>query len=174
MAMILDGPDGPVSRYLNGSRDDMFLHDLVIADQDLGVLQHDSASNARTFFGQWPSLDDSPMVNQCPGLEQDQMHVDDIPPSQAIPELQQNNSDPRHDLRGPTSADWIKVLRMIVVNIFETPSDDRKSLKLEDLAKEAGLSPFHFQRVFKTTTQMTPGDFTNACQTLALQDGLAR
>lgn len=343
MAMAFGGPDDPVSRYLNGSTDDIFLHDLMIVDQDIGALHHDSASNAKLCFGQWSSLDDISIVNPFPGLEQDQTNVDDVQSSRAMPESRQTISDPRQDLIGPTSADlnlqavqddlswqpdldllpdfqgchpddpfldlkafdmsqslpvnlpytalfdgysfdaslafdvepepsltahtssstsdtypfqsddarWeatvsrsraadriflygvmttkifcrpscpsrrpsrkhvqffsfpsaidnaieagfrackrcipevycnidnsvgavLKVLRMIVANIFETPSDDRKSLKLEDLAKEAALSPFHFQRVFKTTTQMTPGDFTNACQTLALQDGLAR
>ena len=342
MAMLLDGRDDPVSRYLNGSRDDL-MHGLMFADQYLGALHHDSASNAKICFGQWSSLDDCSMANPFPGLEQDQTDVDDVRSSQAMPEWQQDISDPRRDLVGPISTDlnlqvvqddlswqpdldllpdiqgchpdepfldlkafdmsqslpvnlldtalfdghsldaslafdierepsltartssstsdtcpfqsddarWeatvsrlraadriflygvmttkifcrpscpsrrpsrkhvqffsfpsaidnaieagfrackrcmpevycnidnsvgavLKVLRMIVANIFETPTADRKSLKLEDLAKEAGLSPFHFQRVFKTTTQMTPGDFTNACQTLALQDGLAR
>lgn len=335
MAMLLDCPDDPVSGYLNGSRDDNFLHHLTFADQDLGAIHHDSASIAEVLVGQWSPLEDSPIVNRLPGLEQDRMHVDDAQSSHALLELRRYISDPRQDLVVPTSLDmtfqagqeslswqpdlgllpdfqgcypddpflelkafdmsqttlfnghpsdaslsfgneretlltahtpsstsdtypiqsddarWeatisrsraadriflygvmttkifcrpscpsrrpsrrhvqffsfpsaidnaieagfrackrcipevycvadnsvgavVKVLRMIITNIFETPSEDRKSLKLEDLAKEGGLSPFHFQRVFKTTTQMTPGDFTNACQTLVLQDGLAR
>ncbi|MDI1490095.1 MAG: hypothetical protein OHK93_001295 [Ramalina farinacea] len=343
MAMVFDGPGDPILRYLNVSGDDILLQDLMFADQDLGELHHDSASDAKEVFAQGSSLGDSPTANPFMGLEQDQSNVDDVQSSQAMTELRQNISDPEQDLIGPTSADldlqavrdhlswqhdlgllpdfqgchpddsfmnfkafdmsqplsvnlpdvhlsdgcpfdaflalgterepsltahtssstsdaypfhskdarWaatvsrlraadriflygvmttkifcrpscpsrrpsrkhvqffsfpsaidnaieagfrackrcipeiycnidnsvgavLKVLRMIVVNIFETPSADRKSLKLEDLAKEAALSPFHFQRVFKTTTQMTPGDFTNACQTLALQDGLAQ
>ena len=343
MAVVLDGPDDLVSRYLNGSGNNIFMHDLMFADQDLGALHHDPASNAKECFDQWSSLDDCATVNPFPSLEQDGTNVDAVRSSQAMPEWHQDISDPRQDLVRPTSPDlnlqavednfswqpdlgllpdlqichpdeplldlkafdrsqplpvelpdfnlsdgcpfdaslassterepsltahtssstsdtypfqsddarWeatvsrlraadrvflygvmttkifcrpscpsrrpsrrhvqffifpsaidnaieagfrackrcipevycnidnsvgavLKVLRMIVANIFDTPSEDRKSLKLEDLAKEAGLSPFHFQRVFKTTTQMTPGDFTNACQTLALQDGLAR
>ena len=343
MATVFEGPGDSISRYLNVSGDDILLHDLMFADQDLGALHHELASNAKGFLDEWSSVDDSPMVNPFPGLEQEQMNVDDVQSSQAMTELRQNTSDSRQDLIRPTSADldlqavqdglswqpdlgllpdfqgchseepfinlnafdmsqplpanlpdtvlgneyaynaslpfgierepsltahtssstsdaypfqsedarWeatvsrsraadriflygvmttkifcrpscpsrrpsrkhvqffsfpsaidnaikagfrackrcmpevycnidnsvgavLKILRMIVANIFETPTADRKSLKLEDLAKEAGLSPFHFQRVFKTTTQMTPGDFTNACQTLALQDGLAR
>ena len=67
-----------------------------------------------------------------------------------------------------------KVLRLIVEDAFEPRMDRGKSLKLEDLAREADLSPFHFQRVFKANTRMTPGDFATACQSLALQDALAK
>ena len=68
----------------------------------------------------------------------------------------------------------VKALRLIINHSFEAKAVRPPTLKLEDLAREAGLSPFHFQRVFKATTQVTPGDFTTACQTLALQDALSR
>ena len=67
----------------------------------------------------------------------------------------------------------VKALRLIVSRAFEANADESPVLRLEDLAKQAGLSPFHFQRVFKANTQMTPGDFTTACQTLALQEALS-
>ena len=67
-----------------------------------------------------------------------------------------------------------KVLRLMVQDAFEAKVDRGRGFKLEDLAKEADLSPFHFQRVFKANTRMTPGDFATACQSLALQDALAR
>ncbi|KAG8533644.1 uncharacterized protein KY384_001385 [Bacidia gigantensis] len=68
----------------------------------------------------------------------------------------------------------VKALQMIVTDAFEANDCRGKPLKLEDLAKAACLSPFHFQRVFKATTQITPGEFATACQSLALQDALAR
>ena len=69
----------------------------------------------------------------------------------------------------------VKALRMIISDAFEPKTNRGRTaaLKLEDLAKEADLSPFHFQRVFKASTQLTPGDFSTACQSLALQDALA-
>ena len=68
----------------------------------------------------------------------------------------------------------VRALRMIIADALDANADRQKPIKLEDLAKEADLSPFHFQRVFKSTTQMTPGDFSTACQTLTLQDILSR
>lgn len=49
-----------------------------------------------------------------------------------------------------------------------------KPLRLDDLAKSVGLSTFHFHRSFKATTQVTPGDFIQACRALAIQDALGR
>ena len=63
-----------------------------------------------------------------------------------------------------------QVLRSIIVQTFEKESEARKGdLKLETLAKSAGLSTFHFHRLFKATTQVTPADFIIACHALALQ-----
>lgn len=55
-----------------------------------------------------------------------------------------------------------------------TPSEQREESKLEALAKAAGLSVFHFHRLFKAITRMTPGEYTNACHSLALQDALGK
>lgn len=55
-----------------------------------------------------------------------------------------------------------------------TPSKKRDESKLEALAKAAGLSIFHFHRLFKAITRMTPGEYTNACHSLALQDALGK
>lgn len=54
------------------------------------------------------------------------------------------------------------------------PSQQREESKLEALAKAAGLSVFHFHRLFKAITGMTPGEYTNACHSLALQDALGK
>lgn len=55
-----------------------------------------------------------------------------------------------------------------------TPSEQREDSTLETLAKAAGLSTFHFHRLFKTITRMTPGEYMNACHSLALQDALGK
>ncbi|CAD6577398.1 MAG: hypothetical protein ASARMPRED_008264 [Alectoria sarmentosa] len=66
-----------------------------------------------------------------------------------------------------------QVLRRIIFETFEKRSEAKKEdLKLESLAKSAGLSIFHFHRLFKATTQVTPADFLTACHALALQDAL--
>lgn len=67
-----------------------------------------------------------------------------------------------------------EVLRLIIADTFDDPgAGHRKAdLKLEALARFAGLSAFHFHRLFKATTQLTPGDFIYACRALALQDSL--
>lgn len=56
----------------------------------------------------------------------------------------------------------------------DTSSEQREESKLEVLAKAAGLSTFHFHRLFKAITRMTPGEYTNACHSLALQDALGK
>lgn len=53
-----------------------------------------------------------------------------------------------------------------------TPSKKREELKPEAIAKAAELSVFHFHRVFKAITRMTPGEYPNACHSLAFQDAL--
>lgn len=68
-----------------------------------------------------------------------------------------------------------EVLRLIIVEIFgKTNTSGIESMKLEALAKSAGLSTFHFHRLFKATTQITTGDFVHACRSLALQDALGK
>ena len=67
------------------------------------------------------------------------------------------------------------VLRRVITEVFERRSETNKAnLKLESLAKSAGLSTFHFHRSFKATTQVTPADFITACRALALQDALCK
>lgn len=66
-----------------------------------------------------------------------------------------------------------QVLRRIIAETFEKRSEAKnEGLKLESLAKSAGLSTFHFHRLFKATTQLTPAEFITACHALALQDAL--
>lgn len=45
---------------------------------------------------------------------------------------------------------------------------------LDDLAKEAGLSPFHFHRVFKAATGLTPKAYATAQRAQAVRTTLAR
>lgn len=66
-----------------------------------------------------------------------------------------------------------QVLRRVIAETFEKPYEVKEEgLKLESLAKLAGLSAFHFHRLFKATTQVTPADFVTACHAIALQDSL--
>ena len=66
-----------------------------------------------------------------------------------------------------------QVLRRIIAETFgEQIEAGKEGLKLENLAKSAGLSTFHFHRLFKATTQVTPADFITACHALSLQDYL--
>lgn len=66
-----------------------------------------------------------------------------------------------------------QVLRRIIAETFEEQNEGvKEGLKLDTLAKSAGLSTFHFHRLFKATTQVTPADFITACLALALQDNL--
>jgi AraC family transcriptional regulator of adaptative response/methylated-DNA-[protein]-cysteine methyltransferase len=45
-------------------------------------------------------------------------------------------------------------------------------LSLSDMAKRAGLSPFHFQRSFKKAVGLTPRQFAEACRLGTLKDHL--
>ena len=64
-----------------------------------------------------------------------------------------------------------QVVRRITAEVFGAQiKAEREGLKLESLAKSAGLSAFHFHRLFKATTQVTPAEFITACHALALQD----
>ena len=66
-----------------------------------------------------------------------------------------------------------QILCKIIAETFEKRSEAKnEGLKLESLAKSARLSTFHFHRLFKATTQITPADFIIACHALALQDAL--
>ena len=66
-----------------------------------------------------------------------------------------------------------QVLRKIIAETLgERSKGEKEELKLESLAKSAGLSTFHFHRLFKATTQVTPADFITACHAIALQDDL--
>ena len=47
-----------------------------------------------------------------------------------------------------------------------------RHLKLADLAKNAGLSPFHFQRSFKAVVGVTPKQYLEALRLNNLKEGL--
>ncbi|MCJ1449682.1 hypothetical protein MMC28_000010 [Mycoblastus sanguinarius] len=80
------------------------------------------------------------------------------------------------DAQGTTNSGVLGIcqsLRIIIGSAFERKSaEEGGSLKLDAIAKVAGLSTFHFHRLFKATTQVTPGDFMTACRSLALQDAV--
>ena len=63
---------------------------------------------------------------------------------------------------------------MIIADASESFSEQQADTKLESLAVTGGLSAFHFHRLFKATTQMTPGDFIAASRSLALGDALGK
>ena len=77
------------------------------------------------------------------------------------------------DLKNSGVIGITKTLREIIQETRDISRDGRRTtLKLDSLAKTAGMSPFHFHRLFKATTRMTPGDFIHACRIFALQDTL--
>ena len=68
-----------------------------------------------------------------------------------------------------------QVLRTIIAQAFDIPEAwSKPAMKLECLAKLAGLSTFHFHRLFRAIIQVAPRDFVHACRALALQDALRR
>ena len=48
----------------------------------------------------------------------------------------------------------------------------QRELPLRTLSQEAGLSPFHFQRSFKSLVGVTPRQFQEACRLRALKQEL--
>ncbi|KMT52866.1 bifunctional DNA-binding transcriptional regulator/O6-methylguanine-DNA methyltransferase Ada [Pseudomonas fildesensis] len=52
------------------------------------------------------------------------------------------------------------------IELAETPPS------LKDLAQQAGLSPFHFHRVFKSVTGLTPKGYAGAHRSRKMRDGL--
>lgn len=52
------------------------------------------------------------------------------------------------------------------IELAETPPS------LKDLAQQAGLSPFHFHRVFKSVTGLTPKGYASAHRSRKMRDGL--
>jgi AraC family transcriptional regulator of adaptative response/methylated-DNA-[protein]-cysteine methyltransferase len=51
-------------------------------------------------------------------------------------------------------------------------SDSGESLTLEELSRQAGLSPFHLQRSFKAAVGVTPKQYIEACRLETLKGGL--
>lgn len=50
--------------------------------------------------------------------------------------------------------------------------DDQSVLKLEDLAREVGMSKYHFQRVFKKIVGVTPDGYAKSLQARECLDRL--
>ena len=82
------------------------------------------------------------------------------------------------ELLGTVNAGVLGVCQVLRTIIAETQrhggAETKETLKLDSLALSAGLSTFHFHRLFKATTQLTPSDFIHACRSFALQDALGQ
>ena len=82
------------------------------------------------------------------------------------------------ELLGTVNTSVLGVCQVICTIITETQNhgdaETKETLKLDSLALSAGLSAFHFLRLFKATTQLTPGGFIHACRSLMLQDALGQ
>lgn len=68
----------------------------------------------------------------------------------------------------------IKVIRLIMADASSPFSTAAKNTKLESLAETGGLSAFHFHRLFKAITQLTPGELIASSRSLALGDALGK
>ena len=118
----------------------------------------------------------------CASRRPSRRHVRFFPFPGAIEAAEQANFRPckrcHPELLGTTNTSVLgicQVLRHIIAEANKQGStQDKNAFKLETLAQAAGLSTFHFHRLFKATTQVTPGDFISACRALALQDALGK
>lgn len=63
---------------------------------------------------------------------------------------------------------------LVVAQACRLIEDSEDSLTLDDLAKAAGMSRFHFHRVFKSITGLTPKAYTAACRADRVRDELLR
>ena len=119
----------------------------------------------------------------CASRRPSRRHVRFFPFPGAIQAAEQANFRPckrcHPELLGTTNTAVLgicQVLRNIIAeaNKQNSTEDNKNAFKLETLAQSAGLSTFHFHRLFKATTQITPGDFISASRALALQDSLGK
>ena len=119
----------------------------------------------------------------CASRRPSRRHVRFFPFPGAIEAAEQANFRPckrcHPELLGTTNTAVLgicQVLRNIIAeaNKQDRTEDNKNAFKLENLAQSAGLSTFHFHRLFKATTQITPGDFIAASRALALQDTLGK
>src|SRR5579875_196998 len=55
---------------------------------------------------------------------------------------------------------------------IRTNSANGQSLSLDDLSRQAGVSPFHLQRTFKAAVGITPKQFVERCSVEALKTKL--
>ncbi|KAL2041955.1 hypothetical protein N7G274_005143 [Stereocaulon virgatum] len=82
------------------------------------------------------------------------------------------------ELPGTVNTGVLGICQVICIIITETQKtgdgETKETLKLDSLALLAGLSAFHFLRLFKATTQLTPGGFIHACRSIMLQDALGQ
>lgn len=118
----------------------------------------------------------------CASRRPSRRYVRFFPFPGAIEAALQSNFRPckrcKPELLGTTNTSVLgisQVLRHIITEANnQSTTKSKNAFKLETLAQSAGLSPYHFHRLFKATTQLTPGDFITACRALALQDALGK
>jgi AraC family transcriptional regulator, regulatory protein of adaptative response / methylated-DNA-[protein]-cysteine methyltransferase len=60
----------------------------------------------------------------------------------------------------------------LIANICKTIETSEQQLSLNELAQMAGLSPYHFQRVFKQIVGVTPKDYAKGERAKRLRDRL--
>lgn len=71
-----------------------------------------------------------------------------------------------------TSADSNKLRIRRLCDYIRLNCQSGESLALDELSRQAGLSPFHLQRTFKQTIGVTPKQFVEACRIEALKSEL--
>ena len=116
----------------------------------------------------------------CASRRPSRKHVRFFPFPGAIEAAERTSLRPckrcKPDTLGPGNSGVLAVLhtlRNVIAEAFGNRNEGKgEGLKLESLAKSAGLSIFHFHRLFKVTTKVTPADFRTACHALSLQDYL--
>lgn len=74
----------------------------------------------------------------------------------------------------PDQPDLAETHAKIVADICRLIEDSEQTIHLETLAKKAGLSTFHFHRVFKAVTGVTPNAYSAAQRTKRVRSELAK
>lgn len=79
-----------------------------------------------------------------------------------------------HPMKPPVSPSTPNKHAALVAQACRRIEAAEQSPSLDDLAKEAGLSPFHFHRVFKAATGLTPKAYGTAHRAQAVRTTLSR